>query len=231
MARWSGDPQPISGAACGPAWVSRWQKGLEEMGVANAPRQDRRILEITREQVRRFGVSRVTLVSVAEQASMTHANIYRYFASKQALFDALTADWLREVESRLSAVVNSPDPADDKLERLLLELMRVHRRHLSSEPELYALLIDAYAENRPVARQHRARIGQLIDHILEDGILAQMFAMSSKERALGLVFDLCYRFLHPQAVGMDRTIPDKAVESRHATAARAVVLALKARLG
>ena len=201
------------------------------MAVSNAPRQDRRILEITREQVRRFGASRLTLVSVAEEAGMTHANIYRYFASKLALCDALTADWMREVEGRLGAVVDSPDPANDKLERLLLELMRVHRRHLASEPELYALLINAYAENRLVARQHRARVGQLIEQILYDGISTQVFQMTSKERALGLVFDLCYRFLHPQAVGMDRTIPEKAVESRHATAARAVVIALKARLG
>ena len=113
-------------------------------------RQDRRILDIAREQIKRFGAKRLTVVSVAEEAGMTHANVYRYFASKLALCDALTAHWLREVEARLSAVVDSPDPADDKLERLLLDLMRQHRSHIDADPELYSLLIDAYAKNRTV---------------------------------------------------------------------------------
>ena len=54
------------------------------------------------------------------------------------------------------------------------------------------------------------------------------FVPRSREAALGLVYDLGYRFLHPQAIGQDRMIPAKAMESRHALAARAIILALKA---
>ena len=115
-------------------------------------RQDRRILDIAREQIKRFGAKRLTVVSVAEEAGMTHANVYRYFASKLALCDALTAHWLREVEARLSAVVDSPDPADDKLERLLLDLMRQHRSHHFAAP--------AVAQQRNEARALRRRLGR-----------------------------------------------------------------------
>ena len=191
-------------------------------------RQDRRILDIAREQIKRFGAKRLTVVSVAEEAGMTHANVYHYFSSKLALCDALTAQWLREVEARLSAVVDSPDPADDKLERLLLDLMRQHRSRIDEDPELYSLLIDAYAKNRMVVRQHRTRIGQLVEQILDNGMATQTFQTRSREAALGLVYDLGYRFLHPQAVGQDRMIPAKAMESRHALAARSIIVALKA---
>ena len=199
-----------------------------DLARPDAIRQDRRILDIARDQIKRFGAKRLTVVSVADEAGMTHANIYRYFKSKLALCDALTAQWLREIEARLSMVVDSPDPADDKLERLLLDLMRQHRSRIDEEPELYALLMDAYAKNRPVVRQHRTRIGQLIEHILENGMATQTFQPRSREAALGLVYDLGYRFLHPQAVGQDRMIPAKAMESRHAQAARSIILALKA---
>ena len=195
---------------------------------SDAIRQDRRILDIARDQIKRFGAKRLTVVSVAEEAGMTHANIYRYFTSKLALCDALTGQWLREVEARQSMVVDSPDPADDKLERLLLDLMRQHRSRIDEEPELYSLLMDAYAKNRTVIRQHRTRIGQLIEQILENGMATQIFQPRSREAALGLVYDLGYRFLHPQAVGQDRMIPAKAMESRHALAARSIILALKA---
>jgi AcrR family transcriptional regulator len=195
---------------------------------SDAIRQDRRILDIAREQIKRFGAKRLTVVSVAEEAGMTHANIYRYFTSKLALCDALTGQWLREVEARQSMVVDSPDPADDKLERLLLDLMRQHRSRIDEEPELYSLLMDAYAKNRTVIRQHRTRIGQLIEQILENGMATQTFQPRGREAALGLVYDLGYRFLHPQAIGQDRMIPAKAMESRHALAARSIILALKA---
>jgi hypothetical protein len=125
-------------------------------------------------------------------------------------------------------VVDSPDPADDKLERLLLDLMRQHRSHIDADPELYSLLIDAYAKNRTVIRQHRTRIGQLLEQILENGMATQTFQTRSREAALGLVYDLGYRFLHPQAIGQDRMIPAKAMESRHALAARSIIVALKA---
>ncbi len=204
-------------------------KSLEGIKAPELIRQDRRILDIARAQIKQFGAKRLTIVSVAEEAGMTHANIYRYFPSKLALCDALTAHWLRDVEARLSAVVDSPDPADDKLERLLLDLMRQHRSHIDQEPELYTLLMDAYAQNRMVVRQHRTRIGQLIEQILDNGMATQTFQPRSREEALGLVYDLGYRFLHPLAIGQDRMISAKAMESRHAQAARAILIALKVR--
>ena len=109
--------------------------------------------------------------------------------------------------------------------------MRQHRSRIDEEPELYSLLMDAYAKNRTVVRQHRTRIGQLIEHILENGMATQTFQPRSREAALGLVYDLGYRFLHPQAIGQDRMIPAKAMESRHALAARSIIIALKASSG
>ena len=63
-----------------------------------------RILEIARAHIRKFGAARATIVGVAQDAGMTHANVYRYFPSKATLFEEITASWLRPIEARLREV-------------------------------------------------------------------------------------------------------------------------------
>ena len=78
-----------------------------------------RIMASCVEEIRAFGADRVTVVSVARRAAMTHANVYRHFETKEALFDAITLGWLKSLETRLAEIADAPDPARDKLERLI----------------------------------------------------------------------------------------------------------------
>ena len=55
---------------------------------------DGRILRIAAEHIRRYGLERTTVVSIAAEAGMSHANVYRYFPSKNSLIEALTDHWL-----------------------------------------------------------------------------------------------------------------------------------------
>ncbi|MGL4728184.1 MAG: TetR/AcrR family transcriptional regulator, partial [Bosea sp. (in: a-proteobacteria)] len=67
---------------------------------------DQRLLGIAGEHLRRFGPRRLTVVGVAEEAGMTHANVYRYFPSKEALLDAVVETWLKGMERRLADVAD-----------------------------------------------------------------------------------------------------------------------------
>lgn len=194
---------------------------------ASALPTDRRILAVAEDHVRRFGMERTTVTSVAKGAGMTHANVYRYFPSKTALNDAVTALWLRELEALATGIADAPDPAGDKLERLLLAVMRAHRERIEVDPNLYDLAVDAFTENRPVARNHRARLRDLIERIVEEGVSTDVFPLAVRDRAIGLVFDLAYRFVNPHAIRLDRSIPPRVIETRHAAAAQALVRALR----
>jgi AcrR family transcriptional regulator len=92
-----------------------------------APATDARLLTIAAEHLRRLGPRRVTVVGIAQAAGMTHANVYRYFPSKTALIDAVAAQWLRRLELGLAEIADAPDPADDKLERLLVAIAQGNR--------------------------------------------------------------------------------------------------------
>ncbi len=100
---------------------------------------DARILATALDHVRRYGYGRTTVVSVARDAGMSHANVYRYFPSKQALADALTAAWLKPLEAELAAIADAPDPADDKLERLLIAWASALREALEGDANLFEM--------------------------------------------------------------------------------------------
>ena len=74
---------------------------------------------------------------------MTHANVYRYFPSKDALLDAVAGRWLRELETELADIADAPDPADDKIERFLGALATAQSEMLVREPHLFAVHLDA----------------------------------------------------------------------------------------
>ena len=86
---------------------------------------DSRLLAIAADQLKEFGPKHITVVGIADAAGMTHANVYRYFANKAALIDAVAGQWLRGMEATIAEIADSPDPADDKLERLIQAWARV----------------------------------------------------------------------------------------------------------
>ena len=101
-----------------------------------------RLLGIATEHLSRLGPKRVTVVAVAAEAGMTHANVYRYFPSKDALLDAVAGRWLRDVEARLAGIADAPDPADDKIERLPQAPATGQRDARVDEPKLFAVHLE-----------------------------------------------------------------------------------------
>ncbi|GEP07498.1 TetR family transcriptional regulator [Methylobacterium oxalidis] len=189
---------------------------------------DVRLLAIATEHLARLGPKRVTVVAVAAEAGMTHANVYRYFPSKDALLDAVAGRWLREVETRLAGIADGPDPADDKIERLLSALSAVQRDALVDEPNLFAVHLDATVEARPIARRHRVRLRSLVERIVEEGMATGAFSARDRERAIAYIFDASYRFTHPLAIQHDSDVPRDLVEARLGAVIHAIQRVLRA---
>jgi AcrR family transcriptional regulator len=191
-----------------------------------AGRRGEALLGIATDHVRRFGLERTTVVAIAREAGMTHANVYRYFPSKEALVDAITADWLKELEALLQTVADAPDPADDKLERLILAYARGLRERAEAEPNLNALHLAAFSGGRLVSRRHRQRVRTLMERIIEDGVGAQLFRVRSRDKATAVILDVLHRFIDPVAVAADCEVPRDEIDLRVAAAARLVLRAL-----
>jgi AcrR family transcriptional regulator len=182
---------------------------------------DQKILEFASAHLRQFGPRRTTIVGIAGAAGMSHANVYRYFPSKEALFEAVTVLWLKPLEQQLHIIVQGPDPAYDKLERALTALQRAYRQKRDSDPVLFRLLCQAFEKGQGVARRHRNKVQSEIQTIVEEGIASGAFRIQDRRRAMALVFDLAHRFVHPASIALDKNFSATDMDFR---ASRAIAV-------
>jgi AcrR family transcriptional regulator len=194
-------------------------------GPDSAP-ADTRLLAIAADQLKEFGPRHVTVVGIADAAGMTHANVYRYFTNKAALIDAVAGQWLRRMEATIADIADSPDPADDKLERLIQAWARIHRDLLKEDGHLFDVYCTATETSRPLVRKHRARMRQLIERVLDEGIVTGKFDPRDREKAHAFISDAVYRFINPLTVRLDAEVPQDILDQRLATMIRVVLRAL-----
>jgi AcrR family transcriptional regulator len=190
------------------------------------PATDVVILEIAADHIRRFGIERTTVTRIAENAGMSHANVYRYYPSKTALIEEITAGWLKPLETELRNIADAPDPAFDKLERMIFAIHRTYRAKLETDPKIFALFVEATANGASVASKHRHRIELEIQRTLEEGASGGVFEIKDLKRALWLVCDALHKFIHPTSIGHELGASRANIEDRAGFVATLVLSAL-----
>jgi AcrR family transcriptional regulator len=159
-----------------------------------------RILDAAVELLRRHGPAKTSVVDVARALDMSHANVYRHFASKAALQDAVAERWLKAVSDPLRAIVDAPGDAGERLERWILALAAVKRRKVLSDPELFATYHALALEARNVTDEHVAELHAQVAAIIRAGIRQGVFKVTDAEAAARAVLNATLRFHHPHHV-------------------------------
>ena len=65
-----------------------------------------RILEVTEDVLRRFGLAKATVVDVARALDVSHGSVYRHFPSKASLREAVAKRWLDRVSAPLAKIAD-----------------------------------------------------------------------------------------------------------------------------
>lgn len=159
---------------------------------AEAPRA--RLLALAEDQIRREGLVGLSVVRIARAAGMTHANVYRYFASKSVLAEEAATAWLRPIEQRLNDITQAPDPAVDKLERFLTLLARAYEDKAREDSALFSV----FAAHVP--GRHRQRVRELLARIVEEGLSIRTYTEVDVQRVESLILDAMHRFIDPASV-------------------------------
>jgi len=156
-----------------------------------------RILEVTEDVLRRYGLAKATVVDVARALDVSHGSVYRHFPSKAALREAVAKRWLDRVSAPLEQIAAEQGPARAKLERWLRALFDAKFNRVCQDPEMFATYLTLAREACKVVKGHKEHLVSQVEAILTDGIAQGEFAIDDVKATAGAIFDATSRFHHP----------------------------------
>ena len=156
-----------------------------------------RILEVTEDVLRRYGLAKATVVDVARALDVSHGSVYRHFPSKASLREAVAKRWLDRASAPLEKIAQADAPAPAKLERWLRALFTAKQNRFSEDPEMFATYLTLAREACKVVKGHKEGLIDQVASILSDGVKQGTFEIADVKTSARAVFDASIRFHHP----------------------------------
>jgi AcrR family transcriptional regulator len=156
-----------------------------------------RILEVTEDVLRRFGLAKATVVDVARALDVSHGSVYRHFPSKASLRQAVAKRWLDRVNAPLQKVAEGSGPAPAKLERWLRTMISIKHKKVCEDPEMFATYLTLAQEACEVVKAHKDGLVDQIAQIVTEGVKQGVFQVSDVKTSARALFDATSRFHHP----------------------------------
>jgi AcrR family transcriptional regulator len=172
------------------------------VNVKSRPEETRaRIMETAEALFRRLGFAKTTVADITSELDMSPANVYRFFSSKNAIVQAICQRCLGELEAKIWAVARSREPAAQRLERLLLEVLAYHKENLLEEQRVSDLVQFAMQESWQAIMAHKEIHRSVIELILRDGIEAGDFEPVDPRETSTTIQRALVGFCHPLMLG------------------------------
>ena len=156
-----------------------------------------RILDVTEDVLRRFGLAKATVVDVARALDVSHGSVYRHFPSKASLREAVAKRWLDRVSAPLKKIAEGSGPAPARLDKWLRTLFAAKQKRVCDDPEMFATYLTLAREACKVVKGHKECLIDQVELILSDGVKQGVFQVTDAKTTALAVFDATIRFHHP----------------------------------
>jgi AcrR family transcriptional regulator len=155
------------------------------------------ILAATEEVLRRYGPAKATVVDVAKALGVSHGSVYRHFATKAALREAVTRRWLDAVHVEMTPRFDEDLTAAEVLRNWLQKLFDKKRHGHSDDPELFATFGALVKESKAIPEYHIGHMVDLVARIISAGVETQEFVTDDVGKTALAVWDATEKFHHP----------------------------------
>lgn len=191
---------------------------MEEVTL-DAARQENveRILESAERLFRHYGYGKTTVADIARDLGMSPANVYRFFASKEQIHQAICGRML--AASLNQALENSKLPlsASERLRRSILDQHHLTMETMLDEQKVHEMVIVAIERDWHVIEKHVDRLHQIYAGIIREGIEAGEFRQQDPDVAARCFGASTVTLCHPQMVAQclakeNRAGPDELVD-------------------
>jgi AcrR family transcriptional regulator len=167
----------LDGDNCRSGMTNRRSTRQESRGASVA-----RILDAAETLCAIYGSAKTNVCDIASELKMSPANVYRFFPSKLALYDALVA---RVLEDNFP-VMQSGSERLTSAETLREFILGLHRRFFSlmrDQEKLFELLAVADDECWPAFEAHAQELRGIVAEFIEKGVRAREFRQQDSLRA------------------------------------------------
>lgn len=159
-----------------------------------------RILDAAERLFRHYGYSKTTVADIARDLGMSTANIYRFFASKQDIHQALCSRMLQAAYDLARSVAGEPASAAERLRRYASTQHKMTVDTMLDQEKVHEMVVVAIERDWHVIEKHIIRLHAIVAEIIADGIAAGEFRQQDPEIASKCFGASLVTLCHPQMV-------------------------------
>ena len=155
---------------------------------------------------RQIGFKKTTVADIARGASMSPANVYRFFPSKQAIEEAVVADLFEHVYAAATLAARGGS-ALERLGAALRAISQLHEHRLENDSKQHELVAAAVRENWAVALANADRIRGLVRGIIAAGQASGELRPGSPMAMTCCLFEAMDGYLSPSRINATTVRP------------------------
>lgn len=127
------------------------------------------IIAAATEHFSHYGYEKTTVSDLARTIGFSKAYIYKFFASKQSIGEAICSTCLLGIEQQIEAAIASTDSAPEQLRRMFREAVEASVELFNRDRKLYEIACAAASEGWPTVVEYEVRVHGHLQKILERG--------------------------------------------------------------
>jgi AcrR family transcriptional regulator len=169
-----------------------------------------RILDEAERLFRHYGYSKTNVADIARELGMSPANIYRFFASKTKIHEALAERMLVAREVALFEIAKRPISASERLKQFVVDEYKATVAQMIGETKVHEMVAVALEEHWSVIDRHLHRVTEILSQIIADGMRSGEFVMGDPMLAARCFKACVISVCHPVVVAQCRLDPQNA---------------------
>jgi AcrR family transcriptional regulator len=191
---------------------------LAEIGLDTVRQENvTRILDSAEKLFRHYGYSKTTVADIARDLGMSTANIYRFFASKVEIHQAICGRMLGQSYQLALDALHMRASASDRLRHYVHGQYKMTVEAMLDEQKVHEMIVVAIERDWHVIEKHVDRIHDVVADIIQQGIEAGEFIEQDPVVASRCFGAATVNLCHPQMVAQclakqNRASPDDLIE-------------------
>jgi AcrR family transcriptional regulator len=170
-----------------------------------------RILDSAERLFRHYGYAKTNVADIAKDLGMSPANIYRFFASKVEIHQAICARLLRSVQTLAELVLSQEDVSvEDRLRQWVHALHKITVETMMDQERVHEMVVVAMERDWHVVDAHIDRINTILADVMREGIARGEFPPQDPDSAARCFGASTAILCHPQMVAQCLAKPNRA---------------------